>query len=331
MTPRLLLVLALAACGSSSKTSPDGAPAVDAAPTPDMACATSSMERSQKLLSCSATDLQRRFGDLATCVARDTLACTEALAAPMTGNTPSDVLTCATAIDAETCADFFTKVPPSACTTQTGPETGACSFPAQCTSGFCAIPSGSLCGTCAPQPAAGDSCATIGCGQDLVCVPSSMQCQVPVAAAGTCSRDLPCADGLTCVGSTVNPPVTGTCTAEATTVGATCDPKHKTGVDCSADGGLTCDATTNQCVTEPLAAAGMPCGLMAGITTRCTAAATCVIPTGQTMGTCVAPAADNAACDTAAGPTCLTPARCIPTTAGGTAGTCKLPGSMTCP
>jgi hypothetical protein len=30
------------------------------------------------------------------------------------------------------------------------------------------------------------------------------------------------------------------------------------------------------------------------------------------------------------GPDCETPSRCIPTTAGGTAGTCELAGSMSC-
>ncbi len=333
MTPRLSLAYALAclaACGSSNNASPDAPPA-DAAVTADMACATSAMQRCLKLQSCSASDLARRFGDLATCVARDKLTCVEALAAPMTGNNPTAILACSAAIGAESCTDFFSKVPPTACTTQHGPQTGSCSFAAQCTSGFCGLATGALCGTCAPQPQAGDSCASIGCGQDLNCIATTMLCQAPVASGGACSRDLPCADGFTCVGSTVTPPANGTCMAEIATAGGTCDPRHKTGADCSIDGGLTCNTTTNMCVTQPLVTAGMTCGLANGVITRCEAAATCVVPTGMTTGACVAPAADGAACDSAAGPTCFAPARCVPTATGGTAGTCQLPGSMTCP
>ncbi len=331
MTYRLAFAFALAACGGSSNTTPDSAPTVDAPPTADMACATSAMERCAKLQSCSPADLSKRWGDLATCVTRTTLTCTEALAAPMTGNTPTTTLACASATNAESCTDFFEKVPPTACTTQVGPETASCSFPAQCTSGFCALSNASLCGTCATQPKAGDSCATIGCGQDLNCVQSTMLCQAPVAEAGSCSRDMPCADGLTCVGTTVTPAVNGTCMVEVATAGGTCDPKHKTGADCSADAGLTCNTMTNMCVAQPFVAAGMPCGVIDNVTTRCEAAATCVLATGTTAGTCIATAADGAACDTAAGPDCLTPARCIVTNVGSTAGTCQLPGSTTCP
>ena len=45
-------------------------------------------------------------------------------------------------------------------------------------------------------------------------------------------------------------------------------------------------------------------------------------------GTCKAAAADGAACDTAAGPPCMTPARCV--TSGSTAGTCTVPSGSMC-
>ena len=328
---RLLAFALLAACGSSVTSAPDApTPPADAALTAAQACATSAAARCAKLQACSPADLQRRFGTLAVCEARDTLGCTEALAAPMTGQTPTKVLACSDAVTAESCPDFFSKAPPAACTTPVGTDTGACGFAAECTTGFCGIATDAQCGTCAPQPLVGDSCATLGCGQTLVCVASTMTCQTPVASGGSCSRDLPCEAGFACVGTTAQPPVNGICMAEVATAGATCDAKRKTGPDCSGDAGLTCDGTTNVCVAQPLAAAGASCGLVAGVVTRCTAGATCVLPTGSTMGTCVAPAADGAACDPATGPTCLTPARCIPTTAGGTAGTCMLPGA-TCP
>lgn len=324
--PSLIVSLVVAACSGSKASSPD------AGPTADQACATIAAARCTKLQTCSASDLARRFGDLATCETREALACTAGLAAAMTGNTVTAVEACAAAVDAEACGDFFSKSPPDACRTAMGLEaTGAaCGFSAQCATGFCAAASDAACGTCAAVPQAGASCASQGCGQDLVCVASTQLCQAPVAIGGMCSRELPCADGGTCVGANAQQNILGTCTADASAVGATCDGKHKTAPDCSADLGLACDSTTNQCATLPLAAAGQPCGQLGTTVTRCTGGATCAIAAGQMAGTCVAPAADGAACDTAAGPGCLTPARCIATTAGGTAGTCQLPGSTTC-
>lgn len=320
------LLAAASGCGSSVDASADAT----IAPTAAAACTALATSRCTRLQACSPSDLARRFGTLSACETREELACTDALAAPMTANSPSAVVACSQAIDAESCGELFTKAPPAACTTQLGTGTGACSFSAQCATGFCAIEAGALCGTCATQPVVGTSCATASCGQALTCVTSTMTCQELVAASGACSRDKPCADGLTCVGANPQMAIDGICMAEVTATDGTCDAKHRTGADCSSDGGLTCDTTTNTCVAQPLAAAGASCGVMTGITTKCTGAATCVIPAPQTVGTCVAPAADGAACDTVAGPTCLTPARCVPTTAGGTAGTCQLPGSATC-
>jgi hypothetical protein len=49
----------------------------------------------------------------------------------------------------------------------------------------------------------------------------------------------------------------------------------------------------------------------------------------DTNATCVARAADGAACDTQLGPLCTTPARCV-TTAGSTAGVCTVPSGSLC-
>ena len=77
-------------------------------------------------------------------------------------------------------------------------------------------------------------------------------------------------------------------------------------------------------------AAGQTCGNVGGVQTRCAAGATCNRPPQSQTGTCLAPAADGAACDTAAGPGCLYPAKCVPASSGGTAGTCELPGDPSC-
>jgi hypothetical protein len=328
MTSRLayLALSCLAACSSSHASNGTDATAGGDAPlTADTACADSAAARCAKLSACSPADLAKRWGDLATCEQREKLTCTEALAAPTTANTPATVVACSSAITAESCGDLLSKSPPTACLTQhgAGADASACAFAAECSSGFCALPTDSLCATCTAQPAVGDSCATTTCGQTLVCASPSKLCQMPVGDGGACSRDLPCAEGWTCVGAVVATSTMGVCTVEVTNTTDTCDPKHATHADCSADAGLTCDSTTTTCVAETLAAPGEACGAMNGITTKCSGAATCALTTGMTTGTCTAPAADGAACDDTNGPTCFSPAKCV-------GGTCQLPGSTTC-
>ena len=321
-TRPIVLVISLAiGCGSSD-------PTPDAGLTADQACAAVSTARCSKLMACSAADLVVRWGDVATCEAREALACHAGLAAPATAAAPATTQGCADAISAQACGDFLGKDPPAACLPLAGPAAAgaACSFSSQCATQFCAVASTALCGTCQAVPQVGASCATIGCGPTLTCVASTMTCQQPVAASGACSRSLPCGSGLNCVGATMT--ASGTCQASVTTAGTTCDPQRKTGPDCSAAAGLTCDRTTKQCVTQPIVPSGM-CGLVNNVEVRCAAGATCNTPALGTTGTCVAPAADGAACDSASGPDCEFPSRCVPT-GGGTAGTCALVGSATC-
>ena len=304
-------ILLLSACTSTSPES-----AADA-------CQQVAVARCDRLASCSMADLERRWPDAATCVAREAAACVTAQAAPQTAATPASVVACATALDSSTCDSMFAVAPPAACLPQTGPlaDGAACSYPAQCASAYCTAGNTTLCGTCAAAPVAGASCATSGCGPTMSCVKATMQCQAPVAVGGACSKASPCEETLACVGATQT--TTGTCMAEVATAGAACDPARKTGPDCSNTAGLACDTATKLCVALPLVAAGQPCGLVGTVETRCLAGATCVIATGATIGTCVAPAADGAACDDTVGPECLAPARCV-------SGTCQLPGSQIC-
>jgi hypothetical protein len=343
MTPRLIcaLFVAIAACEPSSAPNQPGGDAHGSdsglggggdASTVDallagQACASEAAARCGKLMSCSPADLSRRFGDVATCEAREALACSNGVAAPDTGTTPGTALACGEALTALTCADFLGKDPPAACFPP-GPNSGTCAFAAQCSTSFCSVGANALCGVCQAQPAVGASCAASGCGQTLVCDGNDHLCAMPVAANGACNPTLPCDHGLACVGDTKT--TNGTCKPVLTTVGAACDQTRKTRANCSGDDGLTCNTNTNKCVAQPLVAAGAPCGPISGVQTDCSAGASCVIPSNKTIGTCVAPAIDGAACDTKAGPDCLTPARCIPAAPPGTAGTCQLPGSKSC-
>jgi len=76
-------------------------------------------------------------------------------------------------------------------------------------------------------------------------------------------------------------------------------------------------------------AIGAACGLVGTTNSFCTGGAICVVATGMTSGTCVAPVAEGAACDTVVGPFCEVPAKCV-TNGSGTAGTCGLEGTTTC-
>ena len=298
--------------------------------TADQACTTLAQDECTELMTCSAADMQRRWPDIATCESRRKLACTQALAAPENANSPSHEEACAAAIAKDTCDAYLSGVePPMECLPPNGTAANgaACSYAGQCASSFCAVAPGSLCGTCANEPAAGDSCATQGCGPTLNCVGSTMICQIPVASGGQCSKDLPCTEGQSCVGATMT--AMGTCMPQGTTVGASCDARQMTGPNCSPAAGLTCGTTTNQCAIQPLVAAGQPCGVTNGLFVGCLAGASCKRATGSATGTCVAPAADGAACDSTNGPSCTTPAKCV-ISGTGTAGTCQLLGSQAC-
>jgi len=325
-------VMCVAACTSKSSAAPDAGvdTAIDASDvSADDACTQVSQARCEKLSTCSPALFARRWASTTQCEAREKLTCLGALAATDTGNTPAATVTCATAITAATCDAILGPDEPAVCFPKMGTiAAGACEFSAQCTTGYCATGATSVCATCAAPPAAGDSCVTEACGPTMNCVAGTGLCEVPVALNGACNATLPCAEGLGCVGATAT--VDGTCEAELTTVGATCDPQRKTGPDCSAVAGLTCDTAAKLCVSASAAATGQPCGLVGTVRTACAAGGTCLIPQAATVGACVAPADDSAACDPAQGIGCIIPAKCVPTTEAGTAGTCVLPGSATC-
>jgi hypothetical protein len=288
------------------------------------ACTALATARCTQLMTCSIADLYKSYGTVAQCEARELLACNDALAAPDTGATPGGQMACGSAIAAETCAVYLAGTVPAECDA-VGPGTGTCSFSAQCATSFCALGANALCGLCQADPVAGASCAASSCGKTLICN-SKLVCTVPAQQGQTCNATTPCDNGLACVGTGG----TGSCKVLAATLGAGCDPTHKTAPPCNGDLGLTCSEATDKCVAQPIVSAGSACGIVSNVDTACGSGAACVIPTMQTKGTCVAPAGDGSACDTKAGPNCLFPARCIPTAPPATAGTCQLLGSVSC-
>jgi hypothetical protein len=281
---------------------------------------------------CDQPALLADYGDAGNCAAREYLSCVAAQLAPGTGANPAHTTACATAEGTETCANDLNLNPPSACAQVTGPgATGStCSHPGQCMSGFCAINPSSVCGTCQAAPAAGDSCLDLtNCGQGLACIHG--KCVTYGTAMATCGVDAPCGAGLSCV--IAADAGAGTCQASGATVGTMCDPKTETAPNCDIQLGLYCVSTgTNAktCQQALPATAGQVCGEHAGVKHICVAS-TCYTKPADGGQTCVALAADKAACNTLTGPECEPPARCIGTQLdGGTSGTCTLPVSA-CP
>lgn len=293
------------------------------------ACADVSKARCQRNDACTNGVANKlKFGDEATCEARDTSNCTTALSAADTGSTPDLLVACAAALTAESCADYLAGKTVTACETPAGKGAvgSACAYPAQCDSDYCAVPQGAACGTCAAVPKAGDSCAaTGGCGPGLDCTKDTSICVVPVAEGGACGKGSPCAAGLSCVGATRLKQ--GSCMPVGQ-ASAACDSTEQTGPACDRSLGFYCNGAM-KCAAASLVAPGAPCGVVQSGFAACMSGASCEIPAGQTAGTCAAAIADGAPCDTTKGPGCLAPARCI-VTGGATVGTCKTTDPTAC-
>jgi hypothetical protein len=310
----------LAACGAATATA-------------DQACGDVAQARCGKRMTCTnGVGITRIWGDLATCLGREKLACTIGLSAPSTGNSPALVEKCVVAMAGESCSDFLDNNPPDDCVIVGVRANGAaCAFAGQCATSFCNGNKISACGTCAEMPAASSSCATAACGRRQDCVASTQLCQDLGLIGVPCNSHFPCGADLSCDGATNT--AMGTCVAAVATVGAACDGITTPG--CDGTMGLRCSGTPPSltCAATTLVGANMPCGLLPNGFVGCAGAGTCYTATGVAgsveMGTCKTPAADNGACDTVLGPGCLPPARCVPTAAG-SAGTCIVPSGASC-
>jgi hypothetical protein len=330
---------------TDGSASPDGAIGSNGDSGAASACAAYAQARCARLDACSnATYTVLHYGSHATCVSDVAAQCATSLAAPQTAATPGYFSGCATALATESCSDLLGANPPPACTPLAGPLAAgaACFASAQCQSTYCAVASTANCGVCAALPAAGATCAVdADCGSrnSLTCSKAGT-CVAYGAAGASCDKDDPCGPSLSCVGADAKTSTPGTCTASAAAVGAACDPT--TGAGCDATLLLTCDGVTKQCVADTLVTASQVCGSSDGSVARCEANGTCEIPdagppadggdagAAVTTGTCLAAAATGAACDSASGPACVPPAKCIVTDDAGTAGTCQLGSPNAC-
>jgi hypothetical protein len=319
-----LFGLNLWACGS----------AFDSGTTTAQACDAIAQARCTRLAACSTANLQIRFGDEASCEAREKLSCTNSLAAPGNGSSPTHIAACAQAIATWDCTNYLNgRNVPTACQQQTGSlATGAaCAVAGQCQTGFCAIPPTAACGVCANEPALGASCAELStCGPSVVCTTDTQTCVVLGAMGEPCGKGAPCGTGLSCVGADATTGAQGTCQPAGEMLGVVCDSAQTLNPNCDRNGGFVCNSKTKQCAALSIASGGEPCGDVGSQNAPCGTSGLCVGASGATPGACVAAAADGAPCDTEKGPPCLQLARCVLSSDAGTSGTCQVPDATLC-
>lgn len=300
--------------------------------------------------SCSEWNLDKTYASEAACDVRAVPACLSTLAAAGTSWTPTTIEACAQAYPSESCSDFFDSNPVAACVPAAGTleDGSACGASAQCSSTFCAVSADAICGMCADLPAVGDDCQVAAdCGRDLACVIPSGEtdgtcAQYSGSGAGCLTGTQPCASGLACVGDNVGSGTMGLCKPAGAAIGAACDSSRKTMANCDGTTGFVCipagsGSSIGTCQMIQLVAAGSACGDIGSnpITgfADCIDGGECIkASTTATTGTCLAPAADGAQCnsDPTIGPPCQTGAKCVATTDGDTAGTCMTPAAASC-
>jgi hypothetical protein len=265
---------------------------------------------------CYPTDIQHLFGDLATCVARTKVLYSASLALPgLASDASAKARACADSINQGSCASLIAT---GGCPFSPGAFLAGmpCEDDNQCQSSLCQPAAGaspSLCGTCAPVPAASGACTTSrDCPRSMNCAES--KCIVLGSEGATCDATHFCDTGFFCAdASGINSTLDGTCKA-LLVAGATCNPKVAL---CNGLAGLGCDPTSNTCKPISMLPIGSDCS--AADQLDLCAKSTCF------GGKCTAYLADGAACGAMGSQgTCTPPAACD-------RGTCRLPGTATCP
>jgi hypothetical protein len=154
------------------------------------------------------------------------------------------------------------------------------------------------------------------CGSDDDCN-SGMACMSGTCVAfgdenTSCDSTHPCRPDLTCKGSA--------CTAPSA-AGVACSSPY----DCDGLRGVVCNPSTMKCENVGIAAPGAACGILQGHLIVCMGpGGFCAGATSPNyQGTCVAAAADGAACDVSKGPVCSASAVCV-------SGACVVPDPGMC-
>jgi hypothetical protein len=252
------------------------------------------------LARCSPSFLQLLYGTREVALQRVKLLC-RYLELPGVNFPRRPVEPCVAALSTIRCDDYLDDRIPAACAAVGDYRDGSrCIAGNQCASLFCEA-TGGACGSCRQLPGAGQGCLQNRfCATGLVCAPN-VSCVVPGELEQNCDVDRqPCRGTLIC------------------SFDDTCQPRGHVGsfcverADCDEAAGAFCNTNLTECVPYRL---GTSCGVSAqdGSITGCQATGFC-----QTGGTCLASAADGAACNDTTGPLCMPPATCA-------GGTCQLP------
>jgi hypothetical protein len=288
---------------------------VSAAP-PDVAaaCARHAEVYCRRLDECMPNGVRRNFGELPFCLARRDQACRVDLLTPGRTESPARRLSCADAVDRQSCRDFMFSRPLAACDYPAGTvkQGGGCHRSSMCAAGLaCEVETDEQCGTCQPALAVGGDCSfwSGGCPQGTLCYAD--QCLMPLTLAAACKRTAAaCLGGMICTDAG--------CVEKSGDVGADCARNDV----CDPLKSLFCDLASGKCAALPVPVeVGKPCGVVdaSGAASRCEETAACFAPPASpTRRVCVARLPAGSKCDTATGPLCTPPAEC-------TRGVCVVP------
>jgi hypothetical protein len=314
----------LAACGACSSSKGDTAAGGDGGGSADVvvetgpsaadACLAFATAFCNRLEACTPFALQVSYGDANSCAQRGVLLCVPALSANGSTITPTQMETCAQAVEQETCDEALDNPQPSACDVPGTLAVGAvCGSHAQCQTNYCKLTPGTLCGTCTAHSGNGAQCQLDSdCAATLIC--NGGTCVGPAQSGAACGSTQPCMRSLVCIGNKCQTPLGSgaACTGTTPTTGVS---------DCDAAHGLYCNTQTKKCAQTQIAPTGQPCGIVSGNLVACANGDSCGnVSNGQ--GTCHQPAGDGAVC----GPdiACVAPAVCTSTAR------CTLPNPSVC-
>lgn len=288
----------------------------------NMACEAHAQADCSLLQRCAPGSFKSAYLTLATCLSRQKLYCLLYLGLPGSKRTALEVQRCSTSTAALTCEQFYDGVSRASapgCTVAGSLADGsACASGDQCASSYCRLDYRTGCGVCDAYNKENAACDDTVAGARL-CSPG-LGCMGPVGAK-TCTRPAalgePCGATRSCVGLLACR--AGTC-QKPHSDGESCE--YTVTYDCDYSKELFCDFTTKKCtVFARYAAPGEACDYTARV--YCGGSGRCSTNSGA--GTCVASAADGAACssDLSKPPGCQAAASCQ-------AGLCALPQPDQC-
>lgn len=261
---------------------------------------------------CTPFTLELTHKDLATCIEREKMKCEIGLTAPGTGATPTRLAECAAARRTFSCEATWARERPEACAIVGGAfdDGKPCVDSAQCKNRLCRIGSQNSCGLCASLGAIGDACETSSeCETPLDCV--SKKCVALGKMGDSCAGNA-CSSQLRCIGGKCLPP---------NPAGTTCEWGDGVPDTCDRLNGYFCNLQNMKCAPIDTSEPGGRCSFSESATRYCAGGGYCKIPPDAGgVGTCDAPAADGASCNSK---TCAIPARCV-------SGLCALPNPAAC-